>query len=196
MDIENGRFSLELFIEFWCHSRFGVGNYREKLAEYLVELEMPKTQTDAIMYDLFEKWVPPYLHYFEIEDNLIWYFLVALAARSAWEVEIIPKAGATSKSRLWQQCVEQKGLSSNQMTVARKFSWDFEKILSAINGVNKVLPDEIHEWLFSEFEVKITDAKAEIDDVKAGNKTGASQEYASVVKVMQTRLQKKLLQNR
>lgn len=154
MDNDTFGYPLELFIEQWSHDKFGNGNFRERLYEYL-EDEMGVSRASSISHhilnEVFSRWAPAYLAYFPIENDIeasvLWYFLHTLVAKFVL-TQPMDTNRKESPSILWEKALSK--LSDADKNEVQRYSVDWEKIEEARQKISECLPPETVDWLFSD----------------------------------------------
>ena len=163
--MEKGRYDIELFIEYWCHNRFeGSGDFRQRLENLLTEeWELSRTSVLEISDQLFNRWLPEFLHYFPVGDPMLFDFIKALAAKLVWLDEI---GDMQSRGGLWGTAVAGSVGREKERGVL-KYSVDIRAILSAIEMGQSRLPCKIARWLFYDLRKTLDAADETIAEAKA-----------------------------
>ena len=145
-----GRYDLELLIESWSHDHFGgTGDFKQKLECLLNTWDLAAHDLVSIQDEIFNIWLPEFIHYFEIGDPTIDEFITAITARLLWcndNDEVMKRV--EPKDRLWSLCLSV--LNSDEKLTVAKGSIDIGAILKSIEIGSARVPSEIAAWLFDD----------------------------------------------
>ncbi len=192
--MKNGNYDSEIFIEYWSHNRFGSGNFRQKLNDLLTEKwELTKNDVLYVSSQLFNLWVPRFVHYFQVGDPKLACFIEALAAKLVWADDQVmgkvePRAG------LWGISVA--GLNNKKIWM---FNADIIRdALDSIEICQSRLPVEIADWLFDDLKIQLEKAADAINVAKQAESIEdcptQAQECFAVTDSVRTRVEDLLLQ--